>query len=58
MRGKKLIFTEDKSHNSIVNIALLMPYYLIRNDTMFNQDTLNISNRYYNQINRTLTIHC
>ena len=60
---KKLILEDDplpwndKFHNSTINIALLMPYYLIRNDTMFNQDTLNISNRYYNQSEAALSFH-
>ncbi|MEC9209544.1 MAG: LysM peptidoglycan-binding domain-containing protein [Bacteroidota bacterium] len=38
-----------KSDNSITNIALLMPYYLLKNDAIFNKDTdaLDISNRYY-----------
>ena len=53
----KLILEESITDTSIVNIALLLPYYLIRNDTMFNRDTLNISNRYFNKSESALSFH-
>jgi len=46
-----------KSSNSTINIALLMPYYLIKNDTMFKHDTLDVSGRYYNQSEAALSFH-
>ena len=46
-----------KSSNSNINVALLMPYYLIKNDTMFKNDTLDISNRYYNKSEAALSFH-
>jgi len=48
-----------QGHSSVTNIALLMPYYLIKNDTMFNQneDTLDILNRYYNKSEAALSFH-
>jgi len=57
--SNKLIPQEDRSDNSIINIALLMPYYLISNDTIFNQDKdpLDISNRYYNKSESALSFH-
>ena len=46
------VFSKDKikTDASITNIALLMPYYLLKNDTMFNQyeDISDIQNIYYN----------
>ena len=56
---KKLILedSDSDSDNSIINIALLMPYYITRNDTMFNMDTLDISNRYYNKSEAALSFH-
>ena len=54
---KELIFENDRFDSSITNIALLMPYYLIRNDTMFNQDTLDASKRYYNKSEAALSFH-
>ena len=43
--------------SSILNIALLMPYYLIRNDTMFSMDTLDSSERYFNKSEAALSFH-
>ena len=54
---KEGILEKDKSDSSITNIALLMPYYLTRNDTMFNHDTLDVSNRYYNKSESALSFH-
>ena len=44
---------------SITNIALLMPYYLIKNDTMFNsyKNTLEIPDIYYNRSEIALSLH-
>jgi hypothetical protein len=56
---KELALEEDRSVNSIINIALLMPYYLIKNDTMFNYDdkAVNVSNLYYNKSESALSFH-
>ena len=55
----RLILEEVKVDTSITDIALLMPYYLIRNDTMFNQyeDVSEIPNRYYNKSEAALSFH-
>ena len=53
----KLILEEDDSNNYITHIALLMPYYLLKNDTMFNRDTLDVSDRYYIQSEDALSFH-
>ena len=45
------------SDSNITNIGLLMPYYLLSNDTMFNNDTLDISNRYYTKSEAALSFH-
>ncbi len=44
---------------SIINIALLMPYYLIKNDTMFNNydDTVDVSSIYYTKSEAALSFH-
>ena len=44
---------------SVVNIAILMPYYLVKNDTMFNNydDILEIPNIYYKKSNTALSFH-
>jgi len=44
---------------SVVNIALLMPYYLVKNDTMFNNydDILEIPNIYYKKSETALSFH-
>ena len=56
---KELAIEEDSSVNSIVNIAVLMPYYLIKNDTMFNHDdeAVDISSVYYNKSESALSFH-
>ena len=54
---KELIMENDRYDSTTTNIALLMPYYLIRNDTMFNQDTLDASERYYNKSEAALSFH-
>ena len=54
---KKLILEERDSGYSITHIALLMPYYLLKNDTMFNRDTLDVSDRYYIQSEDALSFH-
>ena len=54
---KKLILEERDSGYSITHIALLMPYYLLKNDTMFNRDTLDVSDRYYIQSEAALSFH-
>ena len=45
--------------NKEINVALLMPYYLIKNDTMFNDfsDTSKISSIYYNSSETALSFH-
>ena len=55
----KLIPSITSSNSDVVNIALLMPYYLIKNDTMFNQyeDELDESKIYYNQSESALSFH-
>jgi hypothetical protein len=44
---------------SVLNIALLMPYFLVRNDTMFNnfEDTTGISDIYYKGSEVALSFH-
>ena len=47
------------SDKSEINLALLMPYYLIKNDTMFNdfKDISKISSIYYNSSEAALSFH-
>jgi len=47
------------SDKSEVNLALLIPYYLIKNDTMFNdfKDISKISSIYYNSSEAALSFH-
>jgi hypothetical protein len=47
------------SDKSKINLALLMPYYLIKNDTMFNdfKDRSKISSIYYNSSEAALSFH-
>ena len=47
------------SNEEELNLALLMPYYLIKNDTMFNdfEDTDNIESIYYNLSEAALSFH-
>ena len=44
---------------TITNIALIMPYYLLKNDTMFNnsKDSLEIYNSYYSKSEAALSFH-
>ena len=57
----KLIVDEVAIDNnpSVTNIALLMPYYLVKNDTMFNnyKDTLEIPNILYEKSKSALSFH-
>ena len=48
-----------QADTSITNIALLLPYYLIKNDTMFNEyeDLGKSSGIYYNQSEAALSFH-
>lgn len=47
------------NNSSVTNIALLMPYYLVKNDTMFNnyKDTLEIPNILYEKSKSALSFH-
>ena len=55
----ELVSDENIIDSSVTNIALLMPYYLIKNDTMFNdyKDKSGIPNIYYNQSEEALSFH-
>lgn len=48
-----------KNDTSVINIALLMPYYLKSNEIMCNdvEDTLGISNRFYAKSEAALSFH-
>ena len=56
---KKLIIKDKNSDTALINIALLMPYYLIDNDRMFNEskDSLAVLDRYYNKSELALSFH-
>ena len=63
---KKVISANDfiskyqiKSDASITHIALLMPYYLLKNDTIFNnyEDASDITNIYYKKSDAALSFH-
>jgi len=55
---KDLIVDDSNLNSTVMNIALLMPYYLPKNDFL-NQshDTLELTNRYYTKSNRALSFH-
>ncbi len=55
--AKKTMLEKIDIDTSITNIALLMPYYCVNNDTMFNMDTLDFSNRFYNKSESALSFH-
>ena len=59
LENKAFLKDQIKSDASITNIALLLPYYLLKNDTMFNQyeDTAEIPNIYYNKSEAALSFH-
>jgi len=52
------IFSEPKD-TSVLNIALVMPYFLVKNDTMFNdfEDVTEIPNIYYKGSEVALSFH-
>ena len=54
-----LVSDENIIDSSVTNIALLMPYYLIKNDTMFNdyEDKSGIPNIYYKKSEEALSFH-
>ena len=54
IKGKSIYLDKKEIH-----LALLMPYYLIRNDTMFNdfENTSKISSIYYNSSEAALSFH-
>lgn len=54
-----LVSDENVIDSSVINIALLMPYYLIKNDTMFNdyEDKSGIPNIYYKKSEEALSFH-
>ena len=56
---KKLIIKDKNSDTALINIALLMPYYLIKNDKMFNEskDSLDLFDRYYSKSELALSFH-
>jgi len=49
----------EPKDTSVLNVALLMPYFLVKNDTMFNdfEDIDEISNIYYNGSEVALSFH-
>ena len=55
----KLVLQEEKDDDLTINIALLMPYYLLKNDVMSYKggDTLDVSNRYYKKSEAALSFH-
>lgn len=57
--SKKIESGFKKMSDSKLNIGLLMPYYLIKNDTMFNgfEDKSRISSIYYNSSEVALSFH-
>jgi hypothetical protein len=56
---KKIELAAEFKDTSELNIALLMPYFLIKNDTMFNEseDSTEISNIYYKDSEVALSFH-
>ena len=54
-----LISKKSTTDTAITNIALIMPYYLLKNDTMFNnsKDSLGIYNSYYSKSEAALSFH-
>lgn len=62
--NKNNVKQNNLNYNSIksseeIHLALLMPYYLVKNDTMFNgfEDTSKISSIYYNSSEPALSFH-
>ena len=55
----EIIDSSALKDNSLLNVALLMPYFLIKNDTMFNdfEDRTEIPNIYYNDSEAALSFH-
>ena len=55
----EIIDSSALKDNSLLNVALLMPYFLIKNDTMFNdfEDSTEIPNIYYNDSEAALSFH-
>ena len=56
---KQIKNSSINNDTSVLNIALLMPYFLLKNDTMFNDfdDDKEISNIYYNSSEVALSFH-
>jgi len=56
---KQIISAAVFKDTSVLNIALLMPYFLLKNDTMFNdfEDTTGIPNIYYKGSEAALSFH-
>ena len=56
---KKDEYSSAIKDTSVLNIALLMPYFLVKNDTMFNdfEDITEISNIYYKGSEISLSFH-
>jgi hypothetical protein len=56
---KQIENSSELKDTSVLNIALLMPYFLVRNDTMFNnfEDTTGISDIYYKGSEVALSFH-
>tara|TARA_B100001113_G_C21108964_1_gene622309 strand:- start:62 stop:1375 length:1314 start_codon:yes stop_codon:yes gene_type:complete len=54
---RDLFLYSEKTNSTVINIALLLPYYLVKNDTMFNKDSLEILDRYYNKSEAALSFH-
>jgi hypothetical protein len=56
---EQVVNSHEIKDASVLNIALLMPYFLLKNDTMFNdfEDTTGISNIYYKGSEVALSFH-
>ena len=56
---KQIENSSELKDTSVLNIALLMPYFLVKNDTMFNdfEDVTDISDIYYRGSEAALSFH-
>ena len=56
---KQIELADEFQDTSVLNIALVMPYFLVKNDTMFNdfEDVTEIPNIYYKGSDVTLSFH-
>ena len=54
---KDLVLEDDTDVNTVINVALLLPYYSAYNEAISYEDTLELSTKFYKKSEAALSFH-